>query len=453
MFSSKQDSAALVAFYTAIFWFTFVMLVGVFLAVKFIAPDFMASIPWLSMGRIRPVHVNLAAVGWLSIAQLGALFFIVPRLTGVRLYSERLAHVTIWGWNLAMVLAVITLALGYTEGREYAELIAPLDIMVVVLFTMTIYNVLQTIRGRREKQLYVSLWYFAGSLFWTVFVWIVGNRTFVSLSGLNDSIVNWFLGHNILGLWFTTMGVGTAYYLIPKITRSPLYSHALSMLGFATIATFYAPTGTHHLLQAPVPEWLKSIAVISSVLLLVPVSTVLVNFAMTMRGKWGMAAKDVTLRFVLTSALMYLLTCAQGPFQATRFINWYVHFTNWVVGHAHLALLATFSYWMVAMIYYALPRILHREMYSKSLMEWHYWLSLIGFLVFFVALTIVGLVQSAQWAAGIPIQKVVLDLFPHWVFRAFGGILMLAGQAVFAYNVYRTVAAPAPQPKPATAAA
>jgi cbb3-type cytochrome c oxidase subunit I len=380
----------------------------------------------------------MAAVGWLSLAQLGALFFIVPRLTGVKLYSERLGNITVWGWNLTMVIGVVCFALGYTEGREYAELIAPLDILIVVLFAMTIYNVLRTIQLRRERQLYVSLWYFMGSLFWTTFVWIVGNRTFVPLSGLNDSIVNWFFGHNILGLWFTTMGVGVAYYLIPKITRAPLYSHTLSMLGFATIATFYAPTGTHHLLQAPVPEWLKSIAVISSVLLLVPVSTVLVNFAMTMRGYWGLAARDVTLRFVVTAGFMYLFTCVQGPFQATRWVNWYLHYTQWVVAHAHLALLGTFTWWMVALVYYALPRILHREMYSRALMEWHYWLSVIGFGIFFSGLTIAGLVQSAGWAAGIPIQKVVLDIFPHWVFRAIGGLMMLTGQVIFAYNVYRT---------------
>lgn len=260
---------------------------------------------------------------------VGSIFHMVPTLCKNKLHSEKLGNFTMWAWNGVMVAAFCTLLNGNTEGREYAELGALLDVLVVVALCLLTYNIWMTIVNRKVQKLYVSLWYFLGSLFWFPLVWIIGQRTFVSLPGLNDAIIGWFYGHNILGMWFTTVGVGLMYYLLPRLTKAPLYSHGLSMLGFWGIALFYAPTGTHHITQSPVPEWLKAIAIISSIFLLVPVLTVLTNFFMTMKGRWHMPVNDMALRFAVTSCFFYLLTCLQGPFQATRWVNWYLHFTQW----------------------------------------------------------------------------------------------------------------------------
>ncbi len=394
------------------------------------------------MPHLRMWHVNAVAIGWLSMGYVGAMFHMVPTLCKNRLFSERLGNTTMWAWNLMMIGAFCTLLNGCTEGREYAELGAVLDVMAVLALCTVTFNILMTVAHRKVKKLYVSLWYFLGSLFWFPLVYIIGQRTFVYLPGLNDAIIGWFYGHNILGMWFTTVGVGMMYYLLPRLTQAPLYSHGLSMLGFWGIALFYAPTGTHHILQSPVPEWLKAIAVISSIFLLVPVLTVLTNFFMTMKGKWGMAVDDISLRFAVTSCFFYFMTCLQGPFQATRWVNWYIHFTQWVVGHAHAALLGTFSFILTSAIYYMLPRLTGREWHSMGLARLHWWLKFVGFTIMYWSLTVAGLVQSAGWQMGYPIDQWSNTLYPYWLVRAISGVMIVTGQAIFCYNAFRTIYTP-----------
>jgi cbb3-type cytochrome oxidase subunit 1 len=214
------------------------------------------------------------------------------------------------------------------------------------------------------------------------------------------------------------------------------------MLGFWGIALFYAPTGTHHILQSPVPEWLKAIAVISSIFLLVPVLTVLTNFFMTMKGRWGMVVTDMPLRFAVTSSMFYLVTCVQGPFQATRWVNWYLHFTQWVVGHAHLALLGTFSFILTSSFYYSMPRLTGREWHSQGLIRAHYWLKFLGFLLMMTVLTIAGLIQAAGWQLGYPVDQWSLAIRPYYFLRAISGVMIVTGQCLFAYNVWKTLYTP-----------
>lgn len=440
LLSDKEGSASRNFLLSALWWSLWGMGAGLFASMEFVNPDLVHNVPQLSMPHLRMWHVNAVAVGWLSMAYVGSMFHMVPTLCKNKLHSEKLGNFTMWAWNGVMVAAFCTLLNGNTEGREYAELGALLDVLVVVALCLLTYNIWMTIVNRKVQKLYVSLWYFLGSLFWFPLVWIIGQRTFVSLPGLNDAIIGWFYGHNILGMWFTTVGVGLMYYLLPRLTKAPLYSHGLSMLGFWGIALFYAPTGTHHITQSPVPEWLKAIAIISSIFLLVPVLTVLTNFFMTMKGRWHMPVNDMALRFAVTSCFFYLLTCLQGPFQATRWVNWYLHFTQWVVGHAHAALLGTFSFIVTASIYYALPRLVGFEKWhSEGLIRLHYWFKLIGFIIFYFALTVAGLVQSAGWAMGYPVDQWSNTLTPYWFTRSIGGLLIVTGQCLFAYNVFRTI--------------
>ncbi len=442
LLSNADGSAARNMLVTAIFWSLLGMGAGLFAGLEFSMPDLVHNVPQLSMPHLRMWHVNGVAVGWLSMAYIGSMFYMVPSLTKTKLWSERLGNAVVWGWNILMVGTFCTLLNGFTEGREYAELCAVLDCLAVVLLVGVAWNIYATVINRKIKKLYVSLWYFLGALFWFPLVYIIGQRTFVALPGLNDAIVGWFYGHNILGMWFTTVGVGMMYYLLPRITNNPLYSHGLSMLGFWGIALFYAPTGTHHILQSPVPEWLKAIAVISSIFLLVPVFAALTNFFMTMKGKWQMIVTDLPLRFVITSMIFYYITCVQGPFQATRWINWYIHFTQWVVGHAHLALLGTFSFISTAAIYYGLPRLTGRPWYSQGLIRAHYWLKTLGFTIMMLSLTTAGLVQAAGWAMGIPVDQWGLAIRPYWAVRAFSGVMIVLGQALFAYNAWRSLYTP-----------
>lgn len=442
LLSNREGSAARNFLLSAIFWSVFGMGAGLLAGLEFSFPDLIHNVPQLSMPHLRMWHVNGVAIGWLSMGYVGSMFYMVPSLTKSKLWSERLGNFTMWAWNLVMVGAFCSLLNGFTEGREYAELGAVLDFLVVVALICVAMNVYMTVVNRKVKKLYVSLWYFLGALFWFPLVYIIGQRTFVALPGLNDAIIGWFYGHNILGMWFTTVGVGMMYYILPRVTNNPLYSHGLSMLGFWGIALFYAPTGTHHILQSPVPEWLKAIAVISSVFLLVPVMTVLTNFFMTMKGKWQMGVTDLTLRFTITSSIFYLITCTQGPFQATRWVNWYLHFTQWVVGHAHLALLGTFSFILTASIYYGLPKLTGREWHSQGLIRAHYWLKTLGFALMMTSLTIAGLIQSAGWHHGVPIDLWSIEIKPYWILRAISGIMIVLGQLLFAYNAWKSLYSP-----------
>ena len=440
---AESERVVLSWFYSSTFWLVLGMSAGLLTAIKFVYPDFWGHIAYLTMGRARPVHVNAVAFGFLSQAQIGAALYIIPRLVRRPFYSPTLARYALWVWNLALVIGIGGLFFGYTEGREYAELIAPADWLLIGALAMLVVGFLMTIALRREKQLYVSVWYIVGSLLWMPIVFLVGNSTFVAMSGLNDAITNWFYGHNILGLWFTTMGVGAAYYLLPIMARQPLWSHRLSLVGFWALAIFYAPIGAHHILQAPIPEYLKTISVFFSGMLMLPVLTVLSNFYLTMGGRWRLIVDDLPTRFLMTGALHYLVTCVQGPLQASRWLNPYIHFTNWVVAHAHVALLGTFAFWMWAAAYYILPRILKREFPSRGLIAAHYWLSFLGFFLFFGSLMVAGLQQSMGWWMGDPVQKVILYLRPMFFMRMVGGGALLLGNILFAYNIWLMARQPA----------
>lgn len=448
-FSDDPYSASRNFLICAIFYLVFGMLFGLIAAMLMSSPDLIHGIPQLAFGRLRPAHINTILIGWLSMGYVSCMFYIVPVLAGRKgIWSERLGNITLFLWNLTVILGVWSIVNGYTEGREYAELNGPFDWLVLTALLLVGLNVYMTIFTGTEKKWYVSLWYFMGALFWFPIVYVIGNRSFVQFTGLNDAIAGWFYGHNILGMWFTVGGVGILYYLLPRFSGNPLYSHTLSMIGFWTIGMFYAPTGTHHILQSPVPEWLKAIAVISSVFLLIPVLTVLVNFFMTLKGKWHLIADHIPMRFAMAAGFAYLLTCMQGPFQATRSINWYLHFSNWVVGHAHLALLGTFTFIVFAASYFIIPKITGRKIYSRPLAIWHFWLSFIGWIVMLISLTIAGLIQAAGWHFTLPYDQWVMEMVPYFFVRFISGVMLLAGQVLYMLNIYKTVFSKSAEPLP-----
>lgn len=431
-----EDTSARWFIYTSVTFFLVTILIGLIMAIKFVYPEFFGGISWLSFGRIRGIHTNGVLFGWLLAANMGLAYYVVPRLTGVKLFSEKLGLATLGLWVVIILGAVVTLAAGDTQAKEYLELNTVLDILVTIAWVLFAVNIFATIAKRKHEQMYVSLWYLMGTIFWTAILWIVANLPVYS--GVNDANVNWWFGHNAVGLIFTPMGLSMAYYFIPKSTGNPLYSHKLSIIGFWTIAFLYIWNGAHHILFGPIPTWLQTVAILFSISLLIPVWTAVTNFYGTMRGKWTQG--NYVVKFLLAGTTFYLLTCFQGPMHSLRTVNQIVSKTDWIVGHAHMAVFGAFSFFAMAGIYFALPKILKRPLYSDKLAEWHFWLSFVGFLGFAISLWIGGFVQGLQWMDyTISFLDTVKAMFPYYVVRMFSGVLMFVAQLIFVFNIFKTV--------------
>lgn len=446
------DDSPRIWLYSAVFWLTVVDLFGLILALELISPNLFGGIGQLSFGRIRPLHVNGVIFAWLSMMYWGALFYMVPRLTGLKsMWSEKLAKWTAWGWNLWFLLGIVSIMAGMTQGREYAEFIWPLDIVLILLWTSNTVNILMTVANRRVRPLYVTTWWAMASPLWLGADYIIGNVIWRpgaiwgnGVSGalstsMADGMLNWWYAHNLFGLWLTPMLLAGLYYLVPRITGTPLYSHTLSLISFWGMAFFYTGVGHHHLLQTPTPGWLKTIATLSSISLLIPVFAFSVNQVMTMRGNWGKFFTNLPLRFGLTGFVFYVLVNIQGAFQAIQSFNRLTHFTNFVVAHAHLALLGGFTFLGMGLIDYIVPQIKKRPLYSRRLAEWQYWLITIGFLGFFWVLTIAGLIQGQAWLRGVPEVNVIPMIRPYYIARAVFGAMIVVSGIIQAYNIYRTV--------------
>jgi cytochrome c oxidase cbb3-type subunit 1 len=429
--------------------FSFLLIAGVFfvvsglvaliVAAKLQMPTLLGNISWLTFGRLRPIHTNGMLFGWLLAADMGLCFYLVPRLCGVRLWSEKLGMATMYLWVLIILGAVVTLAMGQNQGLEYAELPAWLDVLVVVAWVMFAVNIFATVGKRKYEQMYVSLWYILASILWTAFVYIVGNFATVFTSGVNQANLNWFYVHNAVGLVFTPLGLGIGYYFIPKAAEAPLYSHRLSMIGFWSLAFVYVWTGAHHMLHGPISQWLQTVAILFSVMLMIPVWTLVWNFFATMKGQWHQLKDNVPIKFLMTGTIFYLLTCFQGPMHSLRTVNAIVSKTDWIVGHAHMAVLGAFSFFAVGGAYYAIPRMLKTKLHSQSLANASFWLWMVGGLSFFVSLWIGGFLQGLQWNdPSIPFIDTVKFMQPFWSVRLIGGTLMFAGILLFFWNIVAT---------------
>jgi cytochrome c oxidase cbb3-type subunit I len=426
-------------------WFVVATVAGLFLASSMIAPDFILykNVSWLVFGRVRPMHTNMMIFGFVGSALIGAMYYFVPHLVRRPLHSVWVGRLSLWIWNLAVAGGTVTLALGYTQSREYAEWIWPVDILVLLSFALTFYVLLRTVVEREEKLLYVSVWYAFGALTFTFFIYFFGNAVWNpatgAITGMPDGILAWFYGHGIVGLFLTPLAVGVAYYVMPIVCRAPLFSHTLSLVGFWTILMFYPHIGTHHLLQTPAPTWLKIVAVTGSIGMLIPVMTVLVNLWLTVRGRIGRIHEDIGGKFVFAGLVWYLLVCLQGPFQALPVVQRVTHLTNWVVAHSHIAVLGFSGFIALGGIYFILPRITGRPVYSRKLADIQYWLIITGLTGFFAVLTMAGLIQGSGWLGGGVVYKILPELHVYWVWRAGFGVLLASGAVIGLYNVARSL--------------
>jgi cytochrome c oxidase cbb3-type subunit 1/cytochrome c oxidase cbb3-type subunit I/II len=428
---------------TAAIWMGVGTFMGVLMATELIAPDLTRQIPWLSFGRIRPIHVNIVLFGFVTPGLLGAIFYFVPRLLRTTLYSEGLGIFTVIAWNLLLVGAMVSLSAGYTQGREYAELIWPLDILVVMVFGAAFINLILTVKQRKEPILYVSVWYACAGLALTAITYIIGNVIWQphtgALVGIPDAILLWFYGHNIFGLLLTPLSAGVVYYVIPRACRSPLYSHTLSLLGFWSLLVVYTHIGTHHLLQVPVPTWLKVISIVDSIAMVIPVMAFLLNIWFTTRGKLGEIHADIGAKFAFTGTIMYFFVSIQGSMMALPQVQRVTHFNNWVVAHAHIGVLGFAGMIALGGIYYVLPKILDRPLYSRFLADLQYWLVLIGVVGFTVVLTIAGLIQGNAWLNGETVYRVLPEIHLYYVLRASLGLILFVSALAGFFNIVCTL--------------
>lgn len=443
-FTKKPNSAALAFIVAGSFWFVIGTFYGLFSAIHLMAPEFFNNIPALVFGRVRPAHVNTILYGFVASTLIGLGLYYTPALLKRYLWSEPLGWLSFFLWNLTVISGPITFGAGYSQGREYCEYLWLFDISLVLSCLFLIINLVMTILYRVEDGLYVSIWYFVATFLWISGSYFIGNVMWRppqgAVTGIMDSIFLWFYGHVLPGLLLTPLAVAAGYYVIPKITKAPLHSYTLSVLGFWTLVTFYSHIGGHHLLQAPIPNWLKTITVSDSALMFIPVSIVIVNWWMSMRHTGGIMWKDLAGRWITTGIIWYLITGAQGSIQSFPEIQKITHFNNWTIGHAHIAVLGFSGFITLGALWHILPLITGKELFSRKLVNYQFGLVLAGLIGFFVVLTFAGLLQGESWYNGETVYKVIPLLNVYMSLRAAAGLFIVAGALIGFYNVVKSIA-------------
>lgn len=455
-----NDLPSKIMVYPAILFMIIGMAVGVFISFNaFVIPDYFAG-EYVHFGRVRPVHVHHVALLWLLSADVGLIYFIVPRLCGVPLWSPKLAYVTAALWWSALVIGVYSFPFGTNSGWEYAELpmfVGYFSPKVVFTLAWVLFgaNIFATIANRRYKQMYVSLWYTMACILWTAITVIIGFYVInIVPGGMSRVNAGFFYVHNLVGLVFTPLGVAIGYYFIPKVSGLPLYSHRLSMIGFWTIALVYPWVGAHHIIHGPMTQWLQTVSIAFSLWLFIPVWTVVTNFFGTLKGHWEKYSESIAIRFLMMGNVFYLLVTMQGSLHATRNVNEIISKTDWIPAHAHMALFGTFTYFTLGGIYHAITVMTGKPLWSKALANWHFTLMLIGSMLFFVSLFVGGYLQGLQWASwasgtsylefqrnlsNLPFLDTVADMWIWWQIRAVGGLFILTGSILFAVNMFNTI--------------
>ena len=418
------------------FWLLFAPVVGVIAATKFNYPDFLGASPFLTFGRIRPIHVNGVIFGTFSTLFIGLCYYILPRLAGIRVYKERWGYWFLWVWNLTLAAGFVSLAMGYNQGLEAAEFPLLIDIVLWVALLGITVQFLVTVARRQEPRIYVSLWYLVAAFIWTDINWVLGNFIIpYSIPGINNAALHGLYIHYVVGLWITPAGYVLIYYFLPASVQNPIYSHKLSLIGFWSLAFFYPFVGIHHYLFSPIADWAETIAIITSMLLIVPVWTVLQNFFGTMIGCWQSFGRNLPAKFLITGSLMYLIGCLQGSTEALRSMQEPTHFTDFVISHSHLTVFGTFVLWTVGGMVYVWPRVTGGELWSFRLGNWSFWLITLGITTMGLILTAQGLQQGYMLMSRVEWVDSMVSMKPFWWFRTFSGISMDVGLALLLINL------------------
>lgn len=455
-----DDRAAKLFIYPSILFMIVGMTIGVFIAFNgFIFPDYFAG-EYIHFGRVRPVHVGTVTLLWLLSVNIGLMLYFIPRLCGVTLWSQKLGQWGAFFWWFALIVGVNSYPWGTNFGWEYAELPdwvswIPVKLIFIASWVMIVVNFFMTIANRRFEKLYVSLWYSMGTIIWTTFVVLAGSVAINWVpEGMSRVNISWFYVHNLVGLIYTPMGLATAYYFLPKLANTPIYSHRLSMIGFWSIAFIYAWIGTHHIIHGPMSQWLQTTSIVFSIWMFIPVWTVVYNLFATLQKDWRKYLQSAPIRFLMMGNIFYLITCAQGSLQSLRNVNEITSKTDWIIGHSHIALYGTFTFFAIAGLYQAIPTIVKKPLWSNKLADWHFALNLWGSLLFLFSLWLGGFLQGlmwANWADGssyaefhdnltrLPFIQTVADMRDWWILRGLGGIIILFGNIIFVVNIFNTI--------------
>ena len=441
------------------------MLVGVIIAAQLYWPTLGEGIPWLSYGRLRPLHTNAVIFAFGGSALFATSLHVVQRTCHVRLISDGLAAFVFWGWQLVIVAAAITLPLGLSQGKEYAELEWPIDILIAAVWVAYAVLFIGTIAKRRVKHIYVANWFYASYILAIALLHIVNNisipagltKSYPVYSGAVDAMVQWWYGHNAVGFFLTAGFLGMMYYFVPKQAGRPIYSYRLSIVHFWALIAVYMWAGPHHLLYTSLPDWAQSLGMVFSLILLAPSWGGAINGIMTLSGVWYKLRTDPILKFLIVSLSFYMIATFEGPMMSIKTVNSLSHYTDWTVGHVHAGALGWVAMISIGAIYALMPKLLGREhMFSTKAIDVHFWMHTIGVVFYIASMWIAGVMQGLMWRAtnddGTLTYTFVEALrftYPYYLIRLGGGVVVLSGMCLMAWNMWRTYrTAPAIEPQP-----
>ena len=432
------------------------MLVGLLIAIQLYAPAANLGNQFTSFGRIRPLHTNAIIFAFVGNAIFMGVYYSLQRLCKARMFSDVLSNIHFWGWQFIIVCAAITLPLGITSSKEYAELEWPIDIMIALVWVTFGINMIGTIIKRREKQMYVAIWFYIATFVTVAVLHIVNSielpisltKSYMVYAGVQDALVQWWYGHNAVAFFLTTPFLGMMYYYLPKAAERPVYSYKLSILHFWSLIFIYIWAGPHHLLYSSLPDWAQSLGVAFSIMLIAPSWGGMINGLLTLRGAWDKVREDPILKMFAVGVTAYGMATFEGPMLALKNVNAIAHFTDWIVGHVHVGALGWNGLLTFGMLYWIIPRIFNTTIYSKKLMNVHFWLATMGILFYAIPMYWSGFTQGLMWkefAADGTLQypeflKITMQILPLHMLRSVGGLLYLSGFLVLIYNVVKTMA-------------
>ncbi|MBL7994957.1 cytochrome-c oxidase, cbb3-type subunit I [bacterium] len=430
------------------------MLVGLIIAIQLYAPSLNFGIPYLTFSRLRPLHTNAVIFAFVGNGIFLGVYYSLQRLCKARMFSDLLSSIHFWGWQLIIVLAAVTLPLGMTTGKEYAELEWPIDVLIAVIWILFGINLLGTILKRRERHMYVAIWFYIAT--WvTVTVLHVVNSLAIPISlfksysiyaGVQDALVQWWYGHNAVAFFLTTPYLGLMYYFMPKAADRPVYSYRLSIIHFWALIFLYIWAGPHHLLYSALPDWAQSLGTVFSIMLIAPSWGGLLNGLLTLRGAWDRVREDPVLKFMVVAVTAYGMATFEGPMLSIKSVNALSHFTDWTIAHVHIGALGWNGFLTFGIIYWLIPKLYNTSLYSKKMANAHFWISFLGIVFYAVPLYWAGITQGLMWKQFTPdgmlqyfnFLETVTQIIPMYILRSIGGTLFLTGTSIMFYNIYKT---------------
>ena len=433
------------------------MSIGLLLAFMFLFPNLTDGISWLSFGRLRPLHTNAVIFAFVGNAIFAGVYYSSQRLLKARMWKDWLSNLNFWGWQAIIVGAAITLPLGYTTSKEYAELEWPFDIAIALIWVAFGANLIGTILKRRQRHLYVAIWFYLGTFVTVAVLHIVNSmevpvsalKSYSMYAGVQDALVQWWYGHNAVAFFLTTPFLGLMYYFVPKAANRPVYSYKLSIVHFWSLIFIYIWAGPHHLLYSTLPDWAQNLGVAFSIMLIAPSWGGMINGLLTLRGAWDKVRTDPVLKFMVVAITGYGMATFEGPMLSLKNINAVAHFSDWIIAHVHVGALAWNGFLVFGMVYWMVPRLFKTTLWSTKLANWHFWIGTLGIILYALPMYVAGFVQASMWKQFNPdgtltygnFLETVTEIIPMYWMRAIGGTMFIIGALMGVYNIIKTARA------------